>query len=250
MKGIVREKRKLSINGKRINPDKIRELAQIVNREAQQSLITSENVFLIFSVDATDNSSYESQSTIIFDKNQLIEKKVIQKINMRYNTLDYGKNIEIQLLHSQLDENKENYILVSGDDPIWVNGIISELSECIEFSENQTNKNALIGWSVLFIWICFIVLYGRLVYTPLRSFENSWIQFFGILVIPGISIYYADALNKYLQTLSPKIELQTGPDYMRITQKKRKKVEQVFLLIIIPLFLAALYDIFKSIVLK
>jgi|GEM_PF-7109775 len=247
MKSGIREKRKLVISKKRITTDKIRELAIIIDREANQ---TNDNTFLIFSADAIDNSSYESQSIIIFSKNGLIEKKVIHKINMRFNTLDYNKSIEIQLLQSQEDENNENNILVSGDDPTWVNGVIAELSEVIELAEKQTTKRNFIGWSITLCWIVFIILYWRLICMPLTVSKNSWLQFFLGIVIPFGSILYAISLVKYLQALWPVIELQTGPNHMRMAQLKRSKVQHIFLLILIPLILAAVYDVIKSLVIK
>ena len=113
---LIREKRKLVFANKRITPDVIRNLAFIIDKES--TIYRDQNTqgcFLIFSVDATDNSSYESQSIEIFKENVILEKKALQKVNIRFNTFDFSKNIELQILHTEKDENNENHVLVSGE---------------------------------------------------------------------------------------------------------------------------------------
>ena len=250
MKGIIREKRKLVISHKRIDPNKIRELATIIDREADSSMNMGSQIFLVFSIDATDNSSYESQSSMIFDKNELIEKKVIHKVNMRYNTLDYSKNIEIQLLQSLEDKDKENYILVSGNDAIWVNGIIAELSECVNLAEEQVQVTNLIGWGVFSTALLYNIAYFRLIASIIVKYLPEWVSITTALMVLVSSLFGAISLNSYLLNLWPKIELQTGPNHMKTVQEKRKKVQQLFLVILVPLILAAIYDLIKSVIIK
>ncbi len=49
MRGIIREKRKLIVSHKRIDPNKIRELAAIIDREADSSINMGSQILVVFS---------------------------------------------------------------------------------------------------------------------------------------------------------------------------------------------------------
>ena len=158
MNKIIREKRKLTFNEKRINPKTIREFASIIQKEVSS---LKEEYFLNYSVDATDDTSYESQSEEIFSENEIMEKKVLQKIGMRFNTLSNSKNIEMQITHSIAVNTANNFILVSGDDPNWVSGILGRLRETIDLAEEQPKYSKGFGWMNFGILILFNVVYFR-----------------------------------------------------------------------------------------
>ena len=52
--------------------------------------------------------------------------------------------------------------------------------------------------------------------------------------------------QNYINAIWPDIELQTGPNYMQLPQKKRQKVRLIITLLIIPLVVTALYELIKN----
>jgi len=249
---LIREKRKITFDNKRITPEIIRNLAHIIEQEA--SGYKNKNggeYFLTFSVDANDNSSYESQSIEIFEPNILIDKKVLQKINMRFNTVDFSRNIELQILHIQKDENSSNFILVGGEDSNWVNGVIARLSEAIDLAKPQPRisiKLVYFSWTLIVLLnvAYFIPVWPYLIKQPAK--QSTLIDFTKIILLfglPIISLFWGESWGDNIQELYPSIEIQTGPEYLQIEKSKRNRLTQLFLIIIVPLVLTAFYDLAK-----
>lgn len=239
---IIREKRRLTFNFKRITPKIVRNLSSILEQEVKEASDKNE-YYILYSVD-TQKSSYESQSTIIFNEDQTIENQIVKKINMRFYTLDYSKNIEIQIVHSLKDEKFENFIMVSGDESTWVNGILGRLSDILNDAENQSKFYFQYGGLVLFaVWLLFIIECFRLF-----TFDkiNSTLAQFLMLGIPLTMMLGAFKLHDYLEKVWPSIELQTGPNHFQFASQKRSKIKWLMATILIPILLAVLYDVIKN----
>lgn len=165
MTNLIREKRKLPFSFKRINSNIIRALSQIFEDEASLMRRDQSEYYLLYSIDASDSTSFESSSNEIFKEQFLMDTKVVQRVVMRFYTLDNARSIEIQIMHSIKNENSDNYILVSGNDSTWVNGTLHRLSEIIASAEDQSKINNRYSGSILFGLLIFInVEYYRLFY--------------------------------------------------------------------------------------
>jgi hypothetical protein len=249
MEPFIREKRKLFFEKKIITPGVIREFANIIRNE-MKSLGSKDEAFAIFSIDACDNSSYESRSPEIFREGDLLDKKEAAKVSMRFNTRDYVKSIEVQLVHI-LDADgetagAENFILVSGDDPIWVNGVLARYNEIITLTEDQVGYKKIVGWSVFITFVILNVIYFRLFYSVIEKIENGWTSMMFSLGFPILSMVFADKLADYIKSIWPDMEFQTGPGYLQKTALKRKKVTWIMMTIFIPILIGIAYDLIKS----
>lgn len=245
MRNIIREKRRLTFGYKRITPKTIRKFSDIIENEISQ--LRNDNFYLMYSVDATDNTSLESQSNQIFAENQVIENRNVQKISMRFYTLDNSKNIEIQIVHSLQNENSENFILVSGEDSNWVNGVLSRLTEIINLAEKQPEIKDKSGYLMFFIFVIFNIVYFRMCFNFLeKSIPSAWLVIFFIVGIPILSLVLLSKFFTYLDGLWPSVELQTGPNYMQKPRENRNKAQWILVSVILPLLLALIYDLIKS----
>jgi len=245
MKPLIREKRKLILDKRCITPNVISQIAMLIDKEVKE-LGDNDRLLVNYSIDSTDNSSYESQSAQIFATDGLLYSKVINKVVMRFSSIDYSKNVEVQLLQSEENEHGENYITVSGDDPIWVNGTISRLSELALSSEMQFGYGKWIGWTMIILWLAFIIPYWKLFVDARNTYPNTAIALLLVLVIPFGSFFGTLNLIIYMQSLWPSMELQTGPGYLQIHAKKRRTVYWIVTCFVIPVLLTVFYDIFKS----
>lgn len=247
MKNLIREKRRVTFEKKRITPKTIRAFSNIIEKEINDlTEKESKTIYVMYSIDATDNSSYESQSPEIFKEDSIIESKVIKKITMRFNTIDNSKNIEIQIVHSQKNDNSENFILVSGDEPVWVNGILALFSDILNYTEPQSKYSNSLGFPLFITWLLFIIFYFRAFTDEIDRILYTWLRFAVVLGIPILSIVLFFVLYEYLNSLWPSIELQTGKEYQQIPSKKRKITLWWMGAIIIPVFLEILYEIITS----
>lgn len=247
MNHIIREKRKLIFNGRIITPTIIRQFAKLFEEE---SLKPSEDfekmITTIYSIDADDNSSYESQSSQIFESGEMIEKKVIMRINMRLNTFDNSRNIELQLSDSLKDDTTTNFILVSGEDTIWVNGITAKFNEVLNQSQKQVKAISVIEYFAFLAILFFNIVYFRLFYSNFEKMHSDFYKLLFIVGIPIASMVGFSNIGEYLKGLWPSVELQTGPGYLQIPMLKRKKLNWILSVIIIPLLLGFIYDVLKN----
>lgn len=246
MTNLIREKRKLPFSFKRINSNIIRTLSQLVEDEA--SLVRDESeYYLLYSIDASDSTSFESVSNQIFKEQFLMDSKVVQRVIMRFYTLDNARSIEIQIVHSIKNENFDNYIVVSGNDSTWVNGILHRISEIIAGAENQSKINSRYGGYLMFgLLIIINIEYYRLFYDYFIA-VGGWLSIIAILGFPVLSLIILAKVFEEVDRIYPSIELQTGALHMQYQQKRRKSLQWWGATIIIPLLLALIYDLLKNI---
>ena len=155
MPSVIRERRKIRFQGRIITPSAIRRIAELVHQSATSE--TDEPIFESYLVDAVDDSSYESRSVEIFESSEIIESKQLSKIQMIFRTISQSKNIEVQIQHSNADDHATNFIIVSGDDSIWVTGMIEKLHAVVRSFERQTfNKPIYIIFLFYYYLHCLI----------------------------------------------------------------------------------------------
>ena len=175
-------------------------MADIIKTESD-NLDQSTSYYLMFSVDADDNSAFESESTEIFSETQIIEKKAVRKVRMLFYTNDNSKRIEFQAIHTEIDEKIDNFIAVSGDEATWVNGIYGRMIEIINSAEDQPKFiNDFSGW-LIFIACLLINMYvfnflGR------HNLLESISPFF-LLGFPFVTLILAYRLSLFVNTVWP-----------------------------------------------
>jgi hypothetical protein len=249
MKNKIREKRRLNFSGKIFTPEIVRQLASVFENESQSiNNQNSEMLSTLYSIDATDNSSFESQDTAIFEKEGLIEQKVMSRINMRLQTFDNSKNVELQISSSQAADPINNFVLVSGDDSTWVNGTIARFSEILNRTKIQNTRHQQIAIGVLLTILAFNILYFRLFYHLIEKVSSEllrvWVLTLGVSV--GSMILF-NLTGEYLKTLWPSVELQTGASHLQISLQKRNKIKWLLSSIALPLVLGLVYDLLKNV---
>ncbi|MBN8720494.1 MAG: hypothetical protein J0H85_13665 [Sediminibacterium magnilacihabitans] len=197
-------------------------------------------------VDASDDSSYESSSKSIFEEAEILNTKALQRIQMRLQTVSNSKNIEVQFSTSLEPNPGDNYAIVSGDDSVWVNGVLFKLSECINSAQEQPSIVKHLGTLQTITVITFLIIYFRIWYDNVEKLNNDWIRLLFFVVLPFIILLLSIELVKYLKSMWPDMELQTGPNYSQIPSKKREKVKWIVTIIVVPLLVGFVYDILKN----
>ena len=211
-----------------------------------------------YSIKAFDGSRYTSESNEILKKDGLIDQKQIESISFNYWEPKYGISIEINLAHT--DGTWSNEFQVVGKDTTWVNGVVQQLSEIIDNCESQKEWPKKYSFFIKSLFaICIGIFSGYVVLwlivllrteeTPNVDNGTVWnIQaifrtflYFGFFVM--LSIIPSDILYKKINELYKNVELQLGKDYQQIEKIKRRKINTIFTLVIIPAVFMVLQDI-------
>ncbi|WP_116789540.1 hypothetical protein [Flavobacterium psychrotrophum] len=247
MNPLIREKRKVVFSFKRITNTTITALSEVIDLEVQASSARDISYYLMYSVDASGDTSFESASSVIFKDTEVVGNHNIHKVAMRFYTLDNSRSIEIQIVHSVKNENSENFIMVSGEDSTWVNGILSRLTALVKGSESQLKVNSYYkGFFILSLLVAFNIEYFRLGSKTFFHVGNQWLGEMLVFLGPATSFVLAFKLSSYIDSLWPAVELQTGPHHFSTTIKKRNAMKWVLASIIVPIVLSVLYDVFKG----
>ena len=135
---------------------------------------------------------------------------------------------------------------MSGDDSIWVTGMIEKLHAVVRSFERQTFNKPIYNLSFLLLLALFNICFFRLFYDRIEHLENEAIKALLLFGVPIGSMIIGARGQNYINAIWPDIELQTGPNYMQLPQKKRQKVRLIITLLIIPLVVTALYELIKN----
>lgn len=247
MNGIIREKRKISFSYKRITTATLVALSDIIESEISLLVLGNSPYYVLYSADATDNTSFESGSNYIFKEGEVVDRRIINKVTMHFYALDNSKHIEVQIMHSIKNENLENFLKVSGDDSTWVNGTLARLNSIINSSQQQLKINH--GFR-LFILGIIVVLFNIQAYRILSGYnihlQNDVLLTFYVLFIPLGSLIGAVNFQSYMDKLWPVIEIQAGPEHLNDIVKKRKRLKWVVGMVVLPILLSAAYDLLKA----
>jgi hypothetical protein len=243
----IREKRRVDFKNKIITSNVIRNIGKIIMNEVE-NLNEEEwkSLYLNFSLDSIDRS-FESQSIIIFAENGLLEQHTIRKVSMKFQTLSNSKHIEVQFNHSQPENNLENFILVSGDDVIWVNGVLSTIQEKVNNAETQSKLGWLKTVSVLLI-IGLNILYFFLFFKYFIVVNSELLLILMVVGIPILSLYLMSYINIQIDKIWPSLELQTGAEHMKIAKKKRQTLWLLFSSLGIPIIMYLIDLLLKELI--
>jgi hypothetical protein len=242
MNPLIREKRKISFDQKRITPQTIRDIAKIIDEEAS-ALKKIKDVLVKYSLDLADDSSFESTHPVIFDEVDLLEKQVAIKVFMQLMATDGSQSIEIQMVQTQKTDPANN-ISVSGNDGNWVTGVLGRLDREVNLCEKQPDYASLIGWGMFFAWFAFAVVTFQPM-LELKKYMTGEQVMILLITLWVASIVSFTIINGKLVELWPKVELQTGKKYAHTAQWKRNQALKIGSAVIIPIIVAFIYDLLK-----
>jgi hypothetical protein len=249
MEQLIREKRRIKFNHLRIDSSILKKLSKIISGEADALNVQGIEYYVNYSLEGDDDSSYESQSATVFDENVLLGLKRFVKIVMRFNAFDFSKNIEVVITHKESDQEGDNYIMISGSDTNWVNGILGRIDDLIKSAEPQPQVLGYFSFLNFGVFFLLNIVYYRLFYSDIDQIKNEWIRA-GLMLAPIVLGFWGlSYMGTYFKKILPEVELRTGPAHEQLPSNGRKRVTNIFLALILPLLLALAYDLLKGIIL-
>ncbi len=255
----IKESKPLTISDKVLSLENVRDLANIIwdqylkhNNSTDSDTNTSKDTSIIFSVQAAEGNSYVSDDISIFNDDSAINFKKINSIEINFEHHDLA-GIKLSLHHGNKDDDDDfsSGILVTGDDDMWVNGIIGKFQDVLSTIPEQypiRRYKRIISWGFVLFTMYLIgpgldlLNEGSDNYVPLWTW-GGWGKFisaiFVALLFGGmIAAFFIGRIFESVETICPLIELQIGPNHMMTERKKRKQVGIFITALLIPVVLA------------
>jgi len=253
----MKETRRKIIKDKIFTKDDIRNIYKIVKE------IHNNKSSLELELNCQDGSSYESESDDLLNDGDIVDTKRCASVNIEYHDYNLERRISIMLRHD--DGIYYNGLIVSGLDRNWVSGTFDRINTTIDSVKPQQHwfiryKSIILHVSAFFFGLMFyrilcVLLYQHIepIDTPseiikaIRDFLHKypfvrhtilgtcfWLQgFFPVLYLRG-----------WVLKLWPSVEFDFGPEHQKYEKNKRNRLGLFFSVIIIPLLISFIYDLF------
>lgn len=241
---MILERRHFEFKDVIIRPDNIRTMVTAIDDTIKHLKETLDNPRLVtrFSIEAADKTKYQSSLTDIFDKDGILDKKQILGVSASINEFNSDFSITLEINASDYSPSK---IMVSGDNPVLVNGTIKALENTISDCEKQFRffstyytplaflLGAMVIYLVLFLTAKFQQSTGIILNITNNDSKLSVVGFYTVII--GFAYLPGSELVRYLERLWPSVELRTGSDYNQKLVKRRIIVGTIFTILIIPI---------------
>jgi hypothetical protein len=266
---IMKETRRLYIKKKVFTKSDILNIGQILLSEYQSAQKAKNRSSITFQLNCVDGTSYESESTELFDNGSIIDLKRTGSLEMSFHDYELDRYIIISVTPGGGEYG--NHLIVRGDDRNWVDGVFTRSKEIVDSVKPQENwilkyKTLILHVSALGIGIIIYSVFNFVLdgliepieipsetVKAIQTFFKTYPLFLYLLVwflkwCMGISL--APYLRGWLLNLWPEIEFDFGPEHMKVEKERRLRILIVFSTVVIPIVLAIGYDIVKSLLMK
>lgn len=272
----MKETRKLHIKDKVFKIDDLKRFALIFEEQSNLARQNEEHSSLEYELLFSDDTTVESEALDILEDDILFSSKRPVSVQFSYHNYALNKRISLSLNHG--DSSYGNTIIVSGQEREWVNDIFATLTEIIKGVAPQESwikrhptlllNIIALGIGTFGYFLIDIILNLAFANIDLAKHikppkEGSLLYSLGLIIKSSLWFFYlvewvwkwclgylwgAFEIRRWFLNLWPTIELDLGPEHLKIEKRKRKKIYAVFGLIIIPIFTALIYDLFKHII--
>ncbi len=241
----MNEKRFLNIQNKVLRPADLRKTAStfyeiyegLLRRhhgDVDRTTLVPKVGFVFHTLDA----EYSSDDLDIVKADGILDDKVITAFTYHVSYFGPRLDLTLSLADTRFRSWNTNSVQVSGNDNDWVNGTFQQLEDTISKWETQRPKIKKYRWpisiflSVMILWILgtiFTYIYSLLV----SDFDTSYYFTFPILAM-FLIVAPTMTIAGYIADLWPNIEFVPGPEHERTLIIKRRRLAQLFTIIIIP----------------
>lgn len=264
---IVKQSKKIEIVNKIFKLNDLQNIARLFNDEYEDSKSNNLNPSMSFEVYNDKDSVYESSDSALFSDELLFSTLSVHMVKMNLRSNDFStRRLELMLKPTSSNYFSDNNITIYGYDSNWVNGVTARLNDILESIQPQSEyKRFVLRLSHflsalvigrIFIFLILILSPSKPDLTDMSSTTlaiRSAVQYSSFTY--NISIYLLSFIFGFfpaievrlkLRNIFPNIEFQIGPEHKQLAKRKRNKLIQIFIFIVIPLMLMLLYDIIKN----
>ncbi|HEY8036476.1 MAG TPA: hypothetical protein VIF37_12920 [Methylobacter sp.] len=264
----IKESRVISIKDKIVSLKDVRAIAALIASEVAAADKDDKNWLEVkYAAETFDGSEFQSADPSIFSDDSSVNRRRVKQIEMSYMEKNGNKRISVSISHDGYWGR--NSIKVSGTDSKWVNGTISQFEQIITAipPQNTFFKRwngfllviASLGIGAIILWLLSKVLLSAQIHPPQEpeGIASQVFRYIASFPIGNYALKYffyylagwgpGYELIRKLLSLWPSVEIQIGPEHEQVEKQRRIWVINVFVLGVLPLCVAILYDIVKAI---
>lgn len=264
-----KETRKLQIRDKIFKVDDLKRLASVLEDQSALAKNKEQHYSISYELHFSDDTIVESRTFSILEDDILFTSKRPLLIQFLYHNNDLNKRISLSLDHG--DFPYRNSIIVSGQESEWVNDVFARLNTILQGvtpQESFVNRHPTLllniialgvgtfGYNLINIIMDYTTINFDLAKHIAPIQEGSFLHSLSLIIRSHIWFFYgigwilkwflgfawgAFEVRRWFLDLWPSIELDIGPEHLKIEKNKRKKVYAV----IVPIATALLYDVVK-----
>lgn len=252
------------IENKIFEQKELQDFAALIWKEYQPRHIGArEKKFNVY-VKCYDDVSYQDDTTKIFNSDSEIYKERIQSIEILAQC-DNSLYIKLRINHGQLKVEENFYttsdLEIGGDNFEKIHDIQARFLRQIKSIKEQHNiliekdKYLLPAVFVLCMFTFGFIIDFFITRTPTpywRNALNDWTNFIGYTLLAVMAGWAGATAYRTLVHKSvdywPMVEIRIGPEHLRPEVRQREYIMKFAGLVILPLALAVIYDLFKLIV--
>ena len=243
----MKTSRTLQITDVIISPENILDIGTRVYEEYSRSTVQYKDFEII--LNCSNNTRYEfkkEEFNIEEIKRKLQERRVK---GLEINFYGRSQDIRIDLTHLTGDGFFENKIVISGNDEMWVNGIVETMKDLIAHWQKQPSVNFFKSFWFYSIGILFLIIPLCFFCMRFPSFKNlsSSAQGAVATIISVLAMFFMWWVVDAIKELYPKVELLTGPEYLQVAPNKRKKFIGFLILVLLPCILTIIVGIIQHV---
>jgi hypothetical protein len=263
----VEETREIEITEKRFTHNDILQIAKIIagNRSSD------DNSTFTITLNFADGTTYKSSSLDLLEKGGVIDLKPLSLVEFYYYYSDRTdkKNIMFSAVHGGAYIDR---IKISGNDPSWVHDIFTALHERINavapsgnwFTKHRTLSEFLLimGLGSLLVhiigglsWLAFLstdlpkdaienLKENFILQLLLSTYIKFFILWFFRFIFGICALYF---IEEWFFSAWPKVELDIGPEHLKVEKIRRNRIKFFIYVVILPLFVTFIYDMIKQI---
>jgi len=264
----MKETRRLDIKKKVFTKRDILNIGHILLSEYQSAQKAEHYSSIAFQLICDDGTSYESESIELFEDGNIIDLKRTRTLEMHFRDSELDRRIYISVAHG---EKYGNYLIVTGKDINWVNGLFTRLQETINSVKPQENwilkhKTLILHVSALGIGTILYSAFWFVLHRHIKPIENPpeilkamriffktyplFSYLFDWFMNWAAGIPLALCFRIWLLNLWPDIEFDFGPEHMKIEKTRRLRISIIFFVAVVPIVLAIGHDIVKALLRK
>lgn len=249
--------------------DDLRRVASVFDEQARLAKRSDHSHRIRYALHFADDTSFESDVPDVLDEDVVAIKRPV-KVEFQFCNYKLQRDMSFSITHG--DSGYGNGFEVASNGDSWLNDNFTRLDEAVKGAEPQSfwlvrhpvvlaNLIALGIGSLVILLLDILFSFIEPPQIDLSQPHRAWLRSLCDFVMAHSTWFYlvgwvwkwfvgwlwgAAALTNWLLSCWPSIDLDFGAEHLKIEKKRRKRVQVIWTLVVVPILLAIVQDIIQK----